>query len=1162
MVGKGKAMGGRHGPGAWGRRRGRRPIRRPASSRAAVTAVLAALVLAPLPGVGAPAAVPPPEPPTPLRPGERVELPLAAGEAVAFEVELGAAPAWRFLAVQDEVDVALEVRGPAGGPEVRVDGPVERLGPESILLTGAPAGRYRVGLRAPDDGGRGRVSLIVEALPADDPRGEEILAAEAARSRAGELAAVDEAEASREALPAYREAAERWDRLGASRDAAWARLAAAYVARRIGETAESLELSRAAAAAGAAAEDGALEGWALNSAGLTLTHLGRHAEAREELERAIALHRAAGSRFREAISLNNLCLTWHFQGALDEALPCYRRSLELFRAAGERGQEALVLNNLGGVHHVLAEPEPAAEHYGRAVELHRAAGAERSEAETLNNLAVLHGQLGEYQEALLLYERILVLQRRVGDRRGEARTLNNLGTVYDKLGEQARARGYFEQALPLRREVEDPRGEASTLNNLGRLYRESAEADRALEAHRRALAIQRGGGERGGEAESLELIGRALHAAGRPAEAIASFDKALAVLAEVGDRSVRRRALAGRAEAQLAAGDARAAEAGHLEALALSRQILDAAAEVGALTALAAIEGRDGRLGEAEGRLRAAIELVESLRAGVFSPDLRASFGGSQRKVYEQLVDVLMARHAAAPAAGHDRAALAVSEQARARTLLELVLEGEARPGAEVAAEVAAELADARRSLVRRLSAKARLQRQAAVRGAPPDEVGALGEEVRELLAELDAVEARIRSRDPRYAELVRPPATGAAEIQALLDPGTVLIEYALGEERSFAWRVTRDTVEAVTLPGRAALDAAARRAHEEMAGRAGGTAAAELARLVLAPLGGALASAERIVVVPDGALHYVPFAALPFGASPGAASPDGASPGGEETATGEPLIVHAEVVHLPSASVLAVQRRELGGRPPAPKALAVLADPVFDAGDLRVPRTNGGDLVRSADERMELARLRMTRREAEAIAALVPADSRWLALDFAASRSAALEGPLDEYRIVHFATHGVLDTERPVLSGLVLSRVDADGRPTEGFLHLHDVYGLSLAADLVVLSGCQTALGREVRGEGLMGLTRGFMHAGAGRVVASLWQVQDLATAELMERFYRAMVVDGSPPAAALREAQLAVRAEARWRDPYFWAGFVLQGDWRGPRSTLLTELSQGGLR
>jgi CHAT domain-containing protein len=189
--------------------------------------------------------------------------------------------------------------------------------------------------------------------------------------------------------------------------------------------------------------------------------------------------------------------------------------------------------------------------------------------------------------------------------------------------------------------------------------------------------------------------------------------------------------------------------------------------------------------------------------------------------------------------------------------------------------------------------------------------------------------------------------------------------------------------------------------------------------------------------------------------------------------------------------------------------------------------------------------RLPASRREADAIAALAPPGQILEALDFQAARPLVLSDRLREFRVVHFATHGVIDSEHPALSGLALSMVDAAGRPQEGFLHLHDIYNLRLDADLVVLSGCRTALGKELRGEGLIGLTRGFQYAGAPRVIASLWRMEDQATAALMERFYRALWVEGLRPAAALREAQLWVRQQRRWRDPWFWAGFVLAGDW-----------------
>src|SRR5262249_55574747 len=203
-------------------------------------------------------------------------------------------------------------------------------------------------------------------------------------------------------------------------------------------------------------------------------------------------------------------------------------------------------------------------------------------------------------------------------------------------------------------------------------------------------------------------------------------------------------------------------------------------------------------------------------------------------------------------------------------------------------------------------------------------------------------------------------------------------------------------------------------------------------------------------------------------------------------------------------------------------------------------------NLERSARESgvMSFDRLGFSRREAAEIAALTREEERLKALDFEASRATALSEQLGQYRIAHFATHGILNSQHPELSGLVLSLVDKQGQPQDGFLPAHEVYNLKLNADLVVLSGCQTALGKHVRGEGLVGLTRGFMYAGAPRVVASLWRVSDKATADLMKQFYKGMLTDGLRPAAALRAAQVTMWKEKR--APYFWAAFALQGEWR----------------
>jgi CHAT domain-containing protein len=366
--------------------------------------------------------------------------------------------------------------------------------------------------------------------------------------------------------------------------------------------------------------------------------------------------------------------------------------------------------------------------------------------------------------------------------------------------------------------------------------------------------------------------------------------------------------------------------------------------------------------------------------------------------------------------------------------------------------------------------------------------------------------------------------------------------------------------------------------------------AAAELSQMILGPVAGKLGK-KRLLIVGDGILQYIPFGVLPEPESGRAGERETKEQGDMETwkrnksairnprsvirdpQSYVPLIANHEIVTLPSASVLVTLRRIRTGRSAAPHALAVLADPVFSGEDERVGldartkiesvqepdqvgRARSGaltakivtDVERSAADSgvQGFRRLLFSRQEAEAITGLLPPSERLQALDFAADRRLALSGKLGEYRILHFATHGLLNNKIPALSGMVFSLVDEQGRPLNGFLRLHEIYNLKLNADLVVLSGCQTALGQEVSGEGLIGLTRGFMHAGAPRVVASLWRVNDQATANLMKLFYQRMLKDGLRPAAALRAAQIAMWKTEPNAVPYRWGAFILQGDWR----------------
>jgi CHAT domain-containing protein len=313
---------------------------------------------------------------------------------------------------------------------------------------------------------------------------------------------------------------------------------------------------------------------------------------------------------------------------------------------------------------------------------------------------------------------------------------------------------------------------------------------------------------------------------------------------------------------------------------------------------------------------------------------------------------------------------------------------------------------------------------------------------------------------------------------------------------------------------------------------------------MIIAPASAELGT-KRLVVIADGALQYVPFAALPVQGS-------------------QPLVVEHEIVSLPSASALAIQRQTLANRQPAPKGIAVVADPVFSTADVRFRSSGQAKDVAHASAstandtrilehlsggakngQLAIRRLPFTRQEADQILAVAPAGANFKAIDFRANRALATSGELSQYRYVHFATHGYLDTTRAGLSAIVLSMIDEQGKPQDGFLRAHDIYNLKLPAELVVLSACETGLGKEVRGEGIEGLTRGFMYAGARRVVVSLWNVNDKATASLMQRLYLGMLRGKKTPAAALRAAQIEMLRSKQWQSPYYWAPFVMQGEW-----------------
>jgi CHAT domain-containing protein len=378
-------------------------------------------------------------------------------------------------------------------------------------------------------------------------------------------------------------------------------------------------------------------------------------------------------------------------------------------------------------------------------------------------------------------------------------------------------------------------------------------------------------------------------------------------------------------------------------------------------------------------------------------------------------------------------------------------------------------------------------------------------------------------------------------------------LQYSLGKDRSYLWVVTSTGVTSYELPKQVDIETAAKNFLEVITSpiqrdipQQVAQASANLGQVILQPAAAQLGK-KRLLIVPDGVLHYTPFQALTLAKNAGQNN-------------NVPLIVEHEIITLPSASSLAILRQNYGDRKPPGQTLAILADPVFSPDDERIK----GKITQATTEKLEAnnlglnrslrasnrqwppQRLPFSRQEAQTISSLFPSASSRQIFDFDASRTTATDGNLANYQIIHFATHGLANSENPELSGILMSMIDDKGNLVNGFLRLTDIFNLELAANLVVLSACQSGMGQNVKGEGMVGLTRGFMYAGAQRVAVSLWSVDDEGTAVLMQKFYQKMLQQKLAPAAALRAAQIEMMQEEKWKSPYYWAAFTLQGEWK----------------
>ena len=850
--------------------------------------------------------------------------------------------------------------------------------------------------------------------------------------------------------------------------------------------------------------------------GESLANLGDQSGALAYYEQALKMLQPLGDPDSTAEALHNVATKIYEQGDLDRALILYEQAMPRWSEAGDALGEAATLSNIGRVFDSRGEYAKALEAYNEAGRLALAAGDKSWQAHIQHNVGMVLLALGAIDDAIREYNTAIRLSREINDTWSESHFRHHLGEALIQKGDLDEAERQLNQSLEAGVAVGDALGKATTLVHLGEIEHRRGNHERALLDFQEGLRIRSEKKYRLGESQALNLVGRELLCLQRTEEAKLIMEQALSVALAIKEP---------RSAAQ-------------------------------AMSGLADVYRKQRRYAEALSQIERAIATVEGLRTNIRQHELRSLFVSTIYDYYEAARDISLLQDSQAPHKPNGARAFSYAERSRARSLLD-AMRWQENQGLNSRNRNAGPTEQLQSLYERRLLMLSQNVRPEELRG-------------------LDLRIAKLRSQHgvngaTRYSGITTGNVSKGEEListirSSLTGPKKAFLEFSLGKEQSYLWAITQRKSRLFILPPRDQIEGLARRYLDHLRLTAervsqpttvNGTPttpdpylpdAVALSRATLGPAWSEIKDLQ-LVIVPDGQLHYVPFAALPMPTC------DSSSP-----ASCDPLLITHDVSYVASGTFAVLLRHQKVQSSTAERNVLVIADPVYNAQDVRLQLSGdsqgGCGRGQSADagqpSRNTLSGTRSFRRllysqeELNALVKMLPSNQVTVMSGWDASVSRLLSTKLDDFTIVHIAAHAVADPSRFDGSGVVLSTYNRCGNPVAAFLPASRIAELNLASSgLVVLSTCDSALGRNVRGEGLTGLAYSFQLAGASSVVASLWRVQDDATATLMKYFYLALLQRKLPPSAALRFAQETLfREYPAWHDPVFWGAFIVEGD------------------
>jgi len=916
------------------------------------------------------------------------------------------------------------------------------------------------------------------------------------------------------------------------RSAAWAR-----AAQRLFEGLDPYHLARAEGLLAAAWIEMATDPMSSGSAADAGDQHGLMQAARRMLRRLRVFHSSRGERYDAAIQLNNIAIAYMYEGRHDECVVAARAARKAFSELGETPRQALASQNQAICYWGLGHLAQALDAFNRALTDLKPEPYPPLYLATLNNTALMNYALGHFDESLRLHDRALDLAIRSQNRREEAQSLYGIGVTYYALGDHELAREFLERSLAIRTAAFDGRGRHATLRSLATIFSDLGDYRRAIAWDRESLALATGRRSR-----AISSIQIAVHTAlaGDPTEALAALDELIEAGA-VPDVLIVAQARLERAVIERRGGHYEAALRDLGAAIPLFRRSGSDFDQFSAELERARTLQLAGRPVASRAAVDQALSKSEAIRTRTANPEFRAQLQLPLRPAYDLKLDLLWTEYTVSVQAGRPAEAARIGEvafrtadAARAQSFRDIAFQqfsAGARRDLTSAFERRERLYQELAGL--RFSLESRLDRS----GSADPRVKQLRGEIAELQREVDTLNTRIAVRtalhDSALPDML--PHRGNATLRSPAD--MAIIAYWMGAHSAYAWALTPAGVHWVRFPEPESITAAARELHHSLEHVADVTrerrldAASKLYGKILKPIEDWLKPFRHWYFVPDGALNYVAFAALKDGSGEGSAYP----------------VISHDIALTPAAWLLSEASPRQNSSPPPDRTL-VVSDPVYERSDPRLTPSHAGDptlFPSAADRTLEAGtgqgytRLPATAREAAAIRALFPTTTVDAFDGIDATRSRILTLDWSRYRFIHIASHGHTDARIPQLSAIILSSYDSRGQRIEDAFRAADMAGLNLNAEVVVFSGCDTALGKEVLNEGMVGLTYTTLARGAGAVVSSLWPVPDERSANLMTEFYQHLIIESMRPTAALAAAMRSVLRRNPSADPALWAAF-----------------------